>query len=116
MDINYIFWVLLPIIGYFGYRHNVKTAYKALVLDGDFVIISANSIARDTRFFKQKIKVSAIVKVQISDCCVSLFNSSNHAIDIWLPSKKAINVVADRAVNIFKNAVVVNVTANKPFK
>ena len=115
MDINYFFWILLPILSYFSYKHNVKTAYKALVLDGEFVIVSANSIARDTRFFKQKVKASSIVKVQVSDYCVSLFNSSNHAIDIWLPNKEAINVVADKADSIFKNAVLVTVTS-KSFK
>ncbi len=104
-----LFYILIILLGYLGYKHNVKTAYRALIPDGDFVIVSPSSFARDTRFFKQRVKRSDIVKIQISDSCVSLFNKSDHAIDIWLPNRKAIKVIADKAENIFAHAKVVNV-------
>ncbi len=108
MNFEYLFYLLIPVIGYFGYKHNVRGAHKALIADGDYVIVSSTSLARDIKLLRKRVKNADIVKIQVSNSCISLFNPSDNAIDIWLPNKKAVNTVANKASKLFKSAKVVN--------
>lgn len=103
----YIIFACL-IIWFIEHRVNLATSHKALIEDGDNVIVNSTMLSRSYGFSSKVVVKSNITKIQLADNCVSLFTKSDNAIDIWLPKKSCDNVI-HQAQQYFKQAALVKV-------
>ena len=109
VESTYIYIIIAClVIWYIEHKVNLSTSHKALIEDGENVIINPTMLSRCYGFSSKVVAKSNITKIQLANNCVSLFTESNNAIDIWLPKKYCSNV-AERAEKYFKNASLVKV-------
>ncbi|MBE0458971.1 hypothetical protein EI167_16295 [Pseudoalteromonas prydzensis] len=105
----YIYIIIAFIVIWFiEHRVNLSSSHKALIEDGDRVIVNTTILSRCYGFSSKVVIKSDITKVQIADSCISLFTQSGHAIDIWLP-KQTCNNIVNLAQQYFRNASFVKV-------
>ncbi|WP_157611065.1 hypothetical protein [Arsukibacterium perlucidum] len=109
LESMYIYIIIAFIIIWFiENRVNLSTSHKALIEDGDNVIVNPTMLSRCYGFSSKVVIKSNITKIQLADNCISLFTQSGNAIDIWLPKKSCDNVV-NQAKKYFGNASLVKV-------
>lgn len=109
IESTYIFIILTLIIFCFiEHRVNLSSSHKALIEDGEYVIVNPTMLSRSYGFSSKVVLKSDITKIQTADNCVSLFAKSGNAIDIWLPKKSCGNIVG-LAQQYFRNASLVKV-------
>ena len=109
IESTYIYIILAFIVIWFiEHRVNLSSSHKALIEDGDKVIVNPTMLSRCYGFSSKVVIKSDITKIQIADNCISLFSKSGNAIDIWLPKKSCDNIV-NLAQQYFRNASLVKV-------
>jgi len=72
------------------------------------VVIRATPYARLINNQNLKVEPEKIVKIQLAGTCISLFSTSNNAIDIWV-DKKSVNLVLESAMKHFPHASLVKI-------
>jgi len=95
---------------YFSFSSKFYEPEKVLIDLGEEVFISHLPKARLNKKYGKTIPKSFVVKIQLAGNCVSLFNKSGNAIDIWAPKDQLAKPIFEQAKNFFKNAdaVVIN--------
>ena len=81
---------------------------NSLVDNGDTVLIRSTIFSRLLNLGAKSVKKSDIVKIQLAGKCVSLFNKSNHAYDIFIVTE-SVKVVFNQAKEYFPSAKVVEI-------
>ena len=87
-----------------GYRlFKPKKRIEVFTDKGEFVTLNAKASSNVIFADVQKLKKTDIVKIQLAGSCLSLFNKSNHAIDIWI-NKHMADHTFSQASSIFPHA------------
>jgi hypothetical protein len=106
IESTYIYIIIAFIVIWFiEHRVNLSSSHKALIEDGNQVIINPTMLSRCYGFSSKVVIKSDITKIQVAGNCISLFAKSGNAIDIWLP-KKSCDSIVNVAQQYFRNASV----------
>ncbi|WP_448566478.1 hypothetical protein [Thalassotalea ganghwensis] len=109
MESLYVCLIIACIVIWFiENRVDLSTAHKALIENGDEVIVNPTMLSRCCGFSSKVVTKNKVTKIQLADNCISLFTQSGNAIDIWLP-KKSCGDVANQAKKYFEQASLVKV-------
>ena len=101
--------IIIAVIGLYltfviGYRlFKPKKAVEVFSDKGEFVTLNTSASSNVIFADVQKLKKTDIVKIQLAGSCLSLFNKSNHAIDIWI-NKHMADHTFTQASTIFPHA------------
>jgi hypothetical protein len=115
MEMDNSTWVMIAIwcglipLHLYMYRASAYEPDKILQDNGDEVYISHLPKARLFKAWGKTIPKSFVTKIQLAGNCVSLFNASGNAIDIWVPKAKFAKPVYQRAIAIFNAAETVEI-------
>ena len=109
LESMYIYIIIAFIVIWFiENRVNLSTSHKALIEDGDNVIVNPTMLSRYYGFSSKVVIKSNVTKIQLANNCISLFTKDGNAIDIWLPKTSCDNVI-NQAKKYFENASLVKV-------
>ena len=104
LDVYIILLIGLCLMFAMVYRfYKPKSTPEIFSDQGEFVTLNSKVATNVVFADVQKLKKTEIVKIQLSGPCLSLFNKSNHTIDIWVNEHVADQTFTEAAA-IFPHA------------